>query len=418
MGAIGVMSGIVGRAYNISGTGLNLYSLLLAKTGRGKEAMAIGIDKLFNSVRLNIPSITNFVGPGDIASGQALVRYLAETSPSFVSIIGEFDKILMALSHQRANSAMIMLRKAILDLFNKSGFGQSFKPMIYSDSKKSIPPIQSPSFSILGECTPEKFYELLSENFISEGLLPRFFVVEYQGDRPKLNKDHEKAEPSQELKSSLVRVVGASLTLQRGPDGAFRVVNIMQDQDAADLIDVFDKFCDDQINQSNRDAIAQLWNRAHLKVLKIAGIVAVGIDPYEPKITREVAAWAMRFVERDVRNLLSRFDAGEIGSDEGKQLSDIRRVFSEYVGFDYSRVAKYGVLRGLHAAKIIPQSYLQRRLSPTASFRNDRLGQNAALKRSLGILLDQAEIVEVNKDQLQREFNTSGKAYMIKEMLL
>src|SRR5699024_7716505 len=44
-GAIGLMSGIAGRAYNVSNTGLNQYVLLLAPTGTGKEAMASGIDK-------------------------------------------------------------------------------------------------------------------------------------------------------------------------------------------------------------------------------------------------------------------------------------------------------------------------------------------------------------------------------------
>ena len=34
-GALGMIAGIVGRAYNISGTGLNQYTLLLAPTGTG-----------------------------------------------------------------------------------------------------------------------------------------------------------------------------------------------------------------------------------------------------------------------------------------------------------------------------------------------------------------------------------------------
>lgn len=418
MGAIGVMSGIVGRAYNVSGTGLNIYSLLLARTGRGKEAMSSGIDKLLNAVKLSIPSIQTFIGPGDIASGQSLIKYMSSTSSSFVSIIGEFDKLLSALSHQRANSAMIMLRKCILDMYGKSGFGQTYRPMIYSDEKKSTQAIQSPSFSILAECTPEKFYELLSENLISEGLLPRFLVIEYLGDRPPLNSNHTTATPSEALKRALIAVTGAALTLMKGSDGTFRVVNIQMDNDAKELFNEFDLFCDNQINSANRDAVAQLWNRAHLKVLKLAGIVAVGINPYQPQITRAGAAWAMRFVERDVRNLLSRFDAGEIGSDEGKQLSDLRKLFSEYVHGDYGQVAKYTVPRNLHAAKIVPVSYISRRLLATASFRNDRLGASNALKRSLAILLDQAEIVEFNRDQLQREFGTSSRAFMVKEMLV
>lgn len=418
MGALGLVAGIAGRAYNISGSGLNMYLLLIAKTGRGKEAMSLGIDKLMSSVKLSIPSIQSFIGPGDIQSGQALVKYMANVSPSFVSIIGEFDKLLRALSHEKANSAMIMLRKCILDLYNKSGFNATYRAMIYSDNKQTTPPIQSPAFSLLGECTPEKFYELLTESMISEGLLPRICVIEYLGERPALNHAHVAAMPSEELRRSLITLCNTAMTLMRGPDGSFRVQNIKQSPEATELFDQFDKFCDAEINRSNRDVVAQLWNRAHLKSLRLAGLISVGVNPYDPTITREVAAWAMRFIERDVRNLLSRFDAGEIGSDEGKQIIELRRLFSEYLHGSYDVVAKYGIPRNLHAAHIVPISYLSRRLTATAAFRNDRYGSNGALKRSLGILLDQAEIVEFNKEQLQKEFGTSARSFMVKEMLV
>lgn len=418
MGSIGLVAGIVGRAYNISGTGLNQYLLLVAKTGRGKEAMSAGIDKLISSVKMNIPAIEMFIGPGDMASGQALIKYLSNTSPCFVSIIGEFDKLLKALTHEKANSSMIMLRKMILDLYGKSGFNSTLRAMIYADEKKTTAPIQAPNVSILGECTPEKFYDLLSESMIAEGLLPRFCVIEYLGDRPPNNPVHTTAQPSEDLKRQLITVAGAAMQLMRGPDGSFRVQNIKVDSAAAELIAQFDKFCDDEINRANRDAIAQLWNRAVLKVYKLSGVVAVGVNPYNPLVTRDIAAWAMRFVERDVRNLLSRFDAGEIGSDEAKQITELRRLFSEYIHGDYSVVERYGVPRNLHASHIMPISYLSRRLLPTAAFRNDRLGPNTALKRALGILLDQAEIVEFNKEQLQKEFGTSARSFMVKEMLV
>ncbi|WBF76964.1 hypothetical protein PSV3_00262 [Septimatrevirus PSV33] len=55
-GALGLVAGIVGRAYNISGTGLNQYVLLLAPTGTGKEAIASGIDKLMAQVIRTVPA--------------------------------------------------------------------------------------------------------------------------------------------------------------------------------------------------------------------------------------------------------------------------------------------------------------------------------------------------------------------------
>jgi hypothetical protein len=418
MGAIGLMAGICGRSWNISGTGLNQYMLLLAKTGRGKEAMSSGIDKLLSSVRQQIPAISGFIGPGDLASGQALIRHLSSVSPSFVSIIGEFDKLLSALSHQKANSAMIMLRKAILDLFGKSGYNQTYRPMIYSDAKKDTQTIISPAFSILGECTPEKFYEMLDEQLITEGLLPRFMVIEYAGDRVPLNRGFINAVPSIDLIKAVTTVTETSMLLTKGVNGQFRVQNIQLAEDAEQLMNEFDQFCDSCINFANRDAVAQLWNRAHLKVLKMAGLVAIGVNPHFPVVTREIAAWAMRFIERDVRNMLSRFDTGEIGSDEAKQINELRKAIAEYVQEPYDKVARYHTSRQLHHAKIVPQKYLSAKLHAVACYRKDKMGATFALKRALNVLLDQSEVIEVNRDQLQQTFGTSSKAYMVKEMRL
>jgi hypothetical protein len=76
--SIGLMAGICGRAYNISNTGLNQYVLLLAPTGTGKEAMASGISRLMSAVvtKESTKAAMDFIGPGDIASGQALLKYL------------------------------------------------------------------------------------------------------------------------------------------------------------------------------------------------------------------------------------------------------------------------------------------------------------------------------------------------------
>ena len=73
--SIGLMAGVCGRQYNVSNTGLNQYVLLLAKTGVGKEGASSGIDRFLRKVRDlgNVPAIMDFIGPAEIASGQALV---------------------------------------------------------------------------------------------------------------------------------------------------------------------------------------------------------------------------------------------------------------------------------------------------------------------------------------------------------
>jgi hypothetical protein len=76
VGAIGLIAGIVGRAYNIEGLGLNQYILLLGNTGVGKEAIASGVSKLMQSVIKTVPAAGDFIGPGEIASSGALIKYV------------------------------------------------------------------------------------------------------------------------------------------------------------------------------------------------------------------------------------------------------------------------------------------------------------------------------------------------------
>jgi hypothetical protein len=272
--AIGLMAGITGRAYNVSGTGLNQYVLMLAATGSGKEAMALGIDRLMNNIRMQVPTSTGFIGPSEIASGQALIKHLSKTSQCFVSILGEFGLRLEAMSSPNANSAEKTLKRMLLDLYNKSGHGQWARSQIFADADKNLSSIDSPAFSILGESTPERFYGALYEDIISEVLLPRFMLVEYNGIRPPLSEHHLEAKPSIMLTEKFASLVAncESIMYQK------RVINIKSTDEADKLFKSFDKYADQQINGTSKEVIRQLWNSAHIKSLKIAGLITVGVN--------------------------------------------------------------------------------------------------------------------------------------------
>jgi hypothetical protein len=212
-GAIGLMAGICGRAYNISNTGLNQYVLLLAPTGSGKEAMASGISRLMTTVatKEGTKAALDFIGPGDIASGQALLKYLSKTSNCFVALIGEFGLKMQQLSSQRANPAEVMLKRVLLDLYNKSGSGNTLQPSIYSDKANNTDLLYSPAVSLLGESTPETFFAGIDETMIADGLLPRFTFIEYRGKRPPPNDNHASVYPSPELSSAISQLCLSAL---------------------------------------------------------------------------------------------------------------------------------------------------------------------------------------------------------------
>ncbi|WP_197742796.1 hypothetical protein [Lentilitoribacter sp. Alg239-R112] len=421
-GAIGLMAGVCGRSYNVSATGLNMYLLLLAPTGTGKEAMQSGISTFMSYVErggivgktaLNaMPAVSEFTGPAEISSGQALLKFI-QKQRSFVSVVGEFGLAMQRLAHPRATSSDILLKKVLLDLFNKSGMGNVLKPMIYSDKDKNTEDVLAPAFTLLGESTPESYFNNLDESLVADGLLPRILTITYEGKRPHLNTDHASAVPSMDTVGKFCALCDNSLKL----NSHNHAMNVEYTPEARLFLDRIEEYTTDQINSPDqRDVIRHLWNRAHLKTLKLAALVAVGCNPSQPVISKGNAQWAYDVVERDVLKISNQFETGDIGrnSEQTKQIADIKRVISQYLCDGFEKASKYGVKRNLYEARVIPHSYVSKRLLNMASFKHDKIGANAALKRALQILQDDGVLVEVGRGDLSK-FKTTGRGFMLSD---
>lgn len=412
-GAIGLMSGIVGRSYNISGTGLNQYVLLLAPTGTGKEAIASATDKIIASVMKTVPAAVEFIGPGEIASAGAAIKYMSRGPTSFVSLVGEFGIFLQQMTSINAPSHAKGFRRFLLDVYNKSGEGKVLRPSVYSDKDNNTNAIFSPALTLLGESTPEKFYEGLHEGLIDEGLLPRFTIIEYSGKRPGRNKTHLNAVPPASLVEKVAALCAHSLMLNSGN----KTVNVTCTDEALEFLDRFDEECDDLINSSARETKRQLWNRAHIKTLKLAAIVAVGCDPYHPTITLETAQWARKLILADVENIQAKFESGVVGAsnEEGLQIKALVDTIKEYTESPWSKIATYKAgTAAMHAQKVIPYSFLHRKLSSAACYRKDRTGATNALKRSIKTLAERGDIVQLPAKQIQDQFESGSQCFAIK----
>lgn len=412
--SIGLMAGICGRAYNISKTGLNQYVLLLAKTGTGKEGMVSGIDKIMREVRVQAPAALEFLGPSAIASGQALIKHLSKQT-CFVSIVGEFGLMLQAMCGFHANPSQIILRKVLLELYMKSGHDEVLRSTIYSDKDKNTPIVQSPAFSMLGESTPQAYYSGIDETMIAQGLLPRFLCIEYTGKVPHLNPYHANMKPKKELVDGVAAVAVNCLTLMSNG----RAVDITMDAEADAFASAFSRETTDNINSSELTIAQELWNRAHLKMLKLAGLIAVGINSYNPVVTLECIKWSHSLIERDIKNVFARFEQGSIGreTNELNQIKDVEVLVRDYLIRPYDdTMKKYLVEPRMHADRIISWNYMQRRSNQKGSFRNDRAGATIALKRCIESLTLEGSIREIRQVDMQQRYGSVAKAYAVIEL--
>lgn len=414
--AIGTLAGILGRCYNIERAGLNQYMLLVAGTGRGKDWIHKGSQRLLSAVCREVPAANAFAGPASFASGTALIKKLAD-QPCFLSVLGEFADTFEAMCSRNPQPHLLQLRQVMLAVYGLSGRDDLFKGRAYADTEKNVKDIQAPAPTFVGETAPEGFFAHIGPEHVTTGFLPRFILVSYDGPRPPANLNRDVPIP-QEVTAHLVTL--SSIALQLAHNSA--VCDVAWTPEAYNLLapgGQFDVYCDEQMNTSGGEAEAELWNRAHLKAMKLAALAAAATNPHEPKITEEYAVWAIDLVTKDVTTMLSKFSSGDFGTGDGKQIADVRKVLAGFFQMTNQELfAKYRIPEGMLDNGIVPYIFLQRRTANVASLRNDRMGATHALQKCLKVMVETGELIELNKSAPElAALKYNGRMFVLASML-
>jgi hypothetical protein len=407
--ALGLMSGVVGRSYNISNTGLNQYLVLVADTGVGKEGISNCIESMIAQVRSQVPGADTFIGPANFASGQALVKTLPKQH-CFVSILGEFGLRLQEICSPHANTATQMFHRLMLDLYNKSGFANMLRPTVHSDSEKNTVSVQAPNMSIIGETTPSTFYDKLDFSHLQSGLIPRLTIIEYKGQAPEQNENAGFPAPPALLERFTELVVIALSTMQNRTFFA-----VPYEPDAKKTLDKFRSYCREQQN-NGQEIDKQLWSRAHLKALRLAALVAVGIKPHGAVVTKECANWACGFIHMETSATVRKFTQNEFGTGVARQDSDIKRIIAEYLSYPFKRRVNYGANAQVADKPLVPAMYIRNRALNLRSFTDDRRGTDSALKQLLEAMCATGLLVKPNQLELtQMGVRTRAEVYGLGE---
>ncbi len=378
--ALSLAAGICGRAYyTYTVSGLNLYVVTIAETGVGKEGGKEGIGQLMNAVRQQVPLAIHYMGPAVYASGQAIYKQLAE-QPCHLHIANEFGHLLKRITAAKASPTDQAMHQAFLEAHSQSGPNRSLGQYAHSDKDKNTQVIRAPSLTIMGESTPGVFFENLSSALVQDGLIPRLLIVEYTGKRPHSNPNAGAVAPSQGLIERLTKLVENALRLEQM--GEF--CKVQADPDAKKLLDAFDWDCDDRVNESTTET-RQLWNRAHLNALRLASLIAVGNNPYQPVIDQAAAQWAIDFVLRSVHTVQHHFESGEAGgSSQSKAEAELRKRIVEFLGMsELQRSKKEGISKVFRTGNVIPYDYLRRAVRKVQPFKDNSKALDATIEELL-----------------------------------
>lgn len=405
--AIAFMSAICGRAYNVNGLGCNLYLLLVAPTGTGKEAMSGGIAKLASAISDIVPGTKSYFGVNQIASGQALYAAIKERK-AVLSIQGEFGVELQNLTHPRAPSPIKFLKKAYLDLFTKSGEGNELGASVFADKMKNTESIKSPALSILGETAPPHLWDALNETMMADGLIPRFTLIECDSGSEVYNAWAHTVRPPADLVQRIASMMAGIIKM----DHMDRATHITMNAEAQHIAEQYRSVTKRTIESQSKESGRQVWSRAHVKALKLAALVAIGNNPYNPEIDADAFRWAVTMINDGTHRLMMRFERGELGEGDARQTADVKKFLFRYINENGATLPKFAFNEHWHRDRIVSYSYLRQNVIPLASFRLGVGGASQSFMRCVQSLCFEGAIKELDPALVVR-YGTSGKLYAL-----
>lgn len=418
-GAIAYAAQFCGRAYNVSGTGLNQYVLCLAPSGMGKDNVKSKVTLLNNYVVNSGCLIANsYRGADEISSGQALIKDISD-KPCQLSIMGEFVHKLKAISGPRANSSEIKLKQALLELYTQSGKHGAYGRTIYSEKEKNINEIISPSFSLFCEGIAHSFNQVVDDYMFMDGFLPRFLIIRYEGKKPYFNKQHDKVVPPPRLVEYIGDLVSyvESITYPRKEGEKRKVIDVMTCPQVNVLLDRLSKYQVDQENGTDDERKKAIMSRLYINVYKLAGLCAAFENYHNPVISEEQFNWASNIIYNSMRVFIDDIDQDRFGdeSNETNQINVIEEHIREYLSKDWDYIKKYCYdnSKQMHEDKIIPHEFFNKRISKLAAFKNDKFGGTVAIKKCLQTLVDNGKLIELKDNALKIKYNTTKKMYKV-----
>lgn len=404
--ALGLLAGICGKAWHIPKSGLNLYVILIARSAVGKEAMHQGISEIIAACSKENPLFHKFIDFTEYASGPALTKACVG-NPCFVNVSGEWGRKLKRLAQEDGrDGALQTLRTQMTNLYQKSGPQAIVGGIGYSTTDNNVASVAGVSYSMIGETTPGTFYEALTDSMMEDGFLSRFLVVEYTGLRPEPNQNAVTA-PDDALRRALnAMATQADLMIAKNYS-----MLIDRNEAAAHMMADFERECDQRINGTDDESRRQMWNRASLKSLRIAGLLAVADNWMTPCITEQHVAWAQDVVKRDIAIMGKRLDSGDVGSGDNARERKLTTLMKEFLAAPVP--ASYKVPDAMRENMIVPRSYLQVRCSRLAQFTNHKQGANRALEEAIGAMVSAGYLMEVQRDKVVEAYSYHGRAYRV-----
>lgn len=352
-GGLFLLSTMVANRYYVrrTDTGLNLYMVLSAPTGKGKEAPRKAIKHLLKG--------SSFIRRlwEKPASATGLLRAIAREHPYvFAMMPDEFGLMMQSYSGERANPNDRNVIKLVLSLFGSPR--STYSPEAYANPNDNIPPIPNPYLTLLGMATPATLYPAFNQDMIDAGTVNRILVVDIGGVEEE-NTDLDFTIPESLMAEIRIFEARAMFPPGEGEDEAEWERNLVKhgckpdvalefEEGTFELLDSLGK------NPDTEGMEAALWQRYREQMIRVAGVLAVGDGGI---ITKRHVEWAHGFVDWSVRGFNRKLSAQFGGSQFAKLVNktlDIVSNAKKYSGDKrYGKACALGIMPAAKLGKLL-----------------------------------------------------------------
>lgn len=299
--ALALGSVIAGRRYVARpfGNFTSLYFVLVGKSGSGKEHGRTAIDAILTAAEW-----PELIGHGGYTSDSAVFSALM-LQPAHIAMIDEIG----ALLGNSQSEGMHYARAAMTSLVEAWGACHgTMRPKAYSTT--SLAPaiadallqrvVHNPAITLLGMTTPQTFYGALTPASIEGGFLSRLICVQTDIGRQPMGSRAQIQVPQ-----SVIDWINQSRThAQARGNLAARAVgasdrpiltDVLMDTASTSAVREYERDVLASMDFLEDEGLAELEGRNVEKALRLACILAVSVNPSEPRITRDLIDYAIRY---------------------------------------------------------------------------------------------------------------------------
>lgn len=269
------LGALFGRRYaSPINTRTNLYTVGIAKTGRGKDHSRAKLKEI-----MMIAGLESYVASDEIKSAPGIGTTLEKT-PACVMMLDEFGLVLQSISGDKAPGYKMEISEKLLALYTTSG--KTYKFGTYADRKVDPLILKDPHLCIYGTTTLETYIKALKKIAIANGQLNRFIVLPGNDSPDRKYEDAKRGVPDQLLEMwKNILPDGVDLTAMNSTMIQPDITEVGWGETREYVNKLFD-LEDKRVKEGDVTGVGELWSRFSEHIIKVAMIFAICRSPITP----------------------------------------------------------------------------------------------------------------------------------------